>query len=29
MTWAFYQEGSAASWLREDLDAVLHPALAQ
>ena len=27
MTWAFYREGSAASWLRQDLDAVLVPYL--
>lgn len=24
MTWAVYQEGAAVSWVREDLDAVLH-----
>ncbi len=27
LTWAFYQEGTAASWVREDLDAVLRPYL--
>jgi AcrR family transcriptional regulator len=25
MTWACYQEGSAAAWLRRDVDAVLRP----
>jgi AcrR family transcriptional regulator len=25
MSWAFYQEGSAAKWMRHDLDAVLKP----
>ena len=25
ITWAFYQEGPAANWVREDLDAVLRP----
>ena len=25
MSWAFYQEGSAAKWMRQDLDAVLKP----
>jgi AcrR family transcriptional regulator len=25
MAWAFYREGSAADWVREDLDAVLGP----
>jgi AcrR family transcriptional regulator len=28
MSWAFYQEGSAAKWMRQDLDAVLKPYLA-
>jgi len=28
IAWGFYQEGSAAGWLREDLDAVLVPYLA-
>jgi hypothetical protein len=28
MTWACYQEGPAARWLRQDLDAVLEPHLA-
>ena len=27
LTWAFYQEGSAAHWVRADLDAVLAPYL--
>jgi AcrR family transcriptional regulator len=25
MAWAFYRDGSAADWVREDLDAVLRP----
>jgi AcrR family transcriptional regulator len=25
MSWAFYQEGTAAKWMRHDLDAVLKP----
>ena len=25
MTWAFYQEGTVASWVRHDLDALLRP----
>jgi len=25
MTWACYREGSAAAWIRRDLDAVLQP----
>jgi AcrR family transcriptional regulator len=25
MSWAFYQEGNAAKWMRHDLDAVLKP----
>jgi AcrR family transcriptional regulator len=25
LSWAFYQEGSAAKWMRHDLDAVLKP----
>jgi AcrR family transcriptional regulator len=25
MTWAFYRDGPAASWVREDLDAILRP----
>jgi len=29
MTWAFYSEGSAASWIRHDVDAVLAPWLAR
>jgi AcrR family transcriptional regulator len=29
MTWALYQEGSAAQWLRYDLDAALAPYLAR
>jgi AcrR family transcriptional regulator len=28
MTWAFWQRGSARTWVREDLDAVLRPHLA-
>lgn len=28
LSWAFYQEGSAARWVRADLDAVLAPHLA-
>ena len=28
MTWAFYQEGGARGWMREDLDNVLRPFLA-
>lgn len=28
LSWAFYQEGSAAKWMRKDLDAVLKPYLA-
>ena len=28
LTWAFYQEGTAARWLRENVDAVLAPHLA-
>ena len=27
MSWAFYQEGAAAKWMRHDLDAVLKPYL--
>jgi AcrR family transcriptional regulator len=27
MSWAFYQEGTAAKWMRHDLDAVLKPYL--
>jgi AcrR family transcriptional regulator len=27
MSWAFYQKGSAAKWMRHDLDAVLKPYL--
>ena len=27
MTWAFYQEGTAAGWVRHDLDALLRPFL--
>jgi hypothetical protein len=27
MTWACYREGSAAAWMRRDLDAVLQPYL--
>jgi AcrR family transcriptional regulator len=29
LTWAFYQEGSAANWIRADVEAVLAPYLAQ
>jgi hypothetical protein len=25
LTWAFYREGAAAAWVREDLEAVLRP----
>jgi hypothetical protein len=25
MAWAFYREGTAVDWVREDLDAVLRP----
>lgn len=28
LSWAFYQEGSAAKWMRQDLDAVLKPYMA-
>jgi hypothetical protein len=28
LSWAFYQEGTAAKWMRHDLDAVLKPYLA-
>lgn len=28
MSWAYYQEGPAAKWMRQDLDAVLKPYLA-
>ncbi|MEO8448312.1 MAG: TetR/AcrR family transcriptional regulator [Gemmatimonadota bacterium] len=28
MTWAFYQEGSAAKWMRHDLEVLLRPFLA-
>jgi AcrR family transcriptional regulator len=28
MSWAYYQEGTAAKWMRQDLDAVLKPYLA-
>lgn len=28
MSWAYYQEGTAAKWMRTDLDAVLKPYLA-
>ena len=28
MSWAYYQEGTAAKWMRHDLDAVLKPYLA-
>ena len=27
MSWAYYEEGTAAHWMREDLDAVLDPYL--
>ena len=27
MTWAHYRQGTAATWMREDLDAVLAPHL--
>jgi AcrR family transcriptional regulator len=27
MSWAFYQEGTAAKWMRHDLDAILKPYL--
>lgn len=27
MTWAYYREGTAANWMRDDLDAVLAPYL--
>ena len=27
LSWAFYQEGTAAKWMRHDLDAVLKPYL--
>ncbi|HEX8029660.1 MAG TPA: helix-turn-helix domain-containing protein [Vicinamibacterales bacterium] len=27
LSWAFYQEGTAAKWMRQDLDAVLKPYL--
>lgn len=27
LSWAFYQEGSAARWVRDDIDAVLEPYL--
>jgi AcrR family transcriptional regulator len=27
LTWAFYQEGSAASWMRREIDAALEPYL--
>jgi len=27
MSWAFYQEGPAAKWMRRDLDAILTPYL--
>jgi hypothetical protein len=27
MTWAIHQEGAAARWMRDDLDAVLAPYL--
>jgi hypothetical protein len=29
LSWAFYQEGSAAKWMRDDLNAVLKPYLSQ
>jgi len=29
LIWAFYQEGTAAKWMRQDLEAVLKPYLAQ
>ena len=29
MTWAFYREGTAARWMRADLDAVLEPWLSR
>jgi AcrR family transcriptional regulator len=29
LTWTIYREGSAADWLREDLDALLRPHLAR
>jgi|EndMetStandDraft_3_1072993.scaffolds.fasta_scaffold94853_3 AcrR family transcriptional regulator len=29
LSWAFYQEGSAARWVRSDLDAVLEPYLSR
>jgi len=28
LSWAFYQEGPAAKWMRQDLDAILKPYLA-
>ena len=28
LSWAYYQEGTAAKWMRQDLDAVLKPYLA-
>lgn len=27
MSWAYYEEGSASEWMRDDLDAVLKPYL--
>lgn len=27
MAWAYYEEGKAARWMRQDLDAVLKPYL--
>lgn len=29
MSWAYYEEGSATEWMRDDLDAVLKPYLAK
>jgi hypothetical protein len=29
LSWTLYREGSAADWLREDLDATLRPYLAR
>ena len=27
LSWAFYQEGSSAKWVRDDLNAILKPYL--
>jgi hypothetical protein len=27
MSWAYYEEGTATQWMRDDLDAVLSPYL--